>query len=171
MPITLDMKKILAPFSSYNLWANQTLITIIKQLPEDVIRKKVDSSFDSLFATVLHLWDAESMWWQRMKLVEQVKRPSAGFTGNFAALAENMVQQSRQWNDWVLAAQNHMLDHEFIYYNTKKEKFKQPVYEVLLHIFNHGTYHRGQLVTILHHLKTDNIPNTDFIAWSRKFKL
>ncbi|HVG41586.1 MAG TPA: DinB family protein, partial [Chitinophagaceae bacterium] len=94
--------------------------------------------------------------------------PSDGFTGSFIQLAENVMQQSKDWHQWVLNAQDHMLDHEFIYYNTKKEKFKQATYLVLMHIFNHGTYHRGQLVDILRQLEVDNIPGTDFIAWSRK---
>ena len=44
------------------------------------------------------------------------------------------------------------------YTGTKKEQFKQPVCDVLLHVFNHGTYHRGQLVTMLRQLGASNIP-------------
>jgi uncharacterized damage-inducible protein DinB len=162
------MKKLLVQYAAYNVWATQLMVDRIKELPEAVIRAKAGSSFDSLFATVLHLLDAEYIWWQRMKLAEQIKRPSDHFTGDFTELAGNLLQQSKQWHDWIMAAQDHMLDHEFIYYNSKKEKFKQPVYQVLLHIFNHGTYHRGQMVTIFHQLEINNIPNTDYIAWSRK---
>jgi uncharacterized damage-inducible protein DinB len=39
---------------------------------------------------------------------------------------------------------------------------------MLLHVFNHGTYHRGQLVTMLRQLGIENIPATDFIVWSRE---
>ena len=60
------------------------------------------------------------------------------------------------------------LDHVFHYYTTKKELIKLPVYQMLLHVFNHGTYHRGQLVTILRELGVEKIPQTDFIVWSRK---
>ncbi|MGZ3844574.1 MAG: DinB family protein, partial [Flavisolibacter sp.] len=58
--------------------------------------------------------------------------------------------------------------HVFQYQNTKKEQFKQPIYQMLLHAFNHGTYHRGQLVNMLRQLGVDKIPGTDFIAWSRR---
>ncbi|HEY0067873.1 MAG TPA: DinB family protein, partial [Flavisolibacter sp.] len=107
-------------------------------------------------------------WWQRMKLLEQIVRPSDSFTGSCEDAAKGLMAQSRQWHEWVLNAQEHMLDHEFIYQNNKREKFKQSVYLVLTHIFNHGTYHRGQLVTILRQLEVGNIPGTDFILWSRK---
>jgi uncharacterized damage-inducible protein DinB len=39
---------------------------------------------------------------------------------------------------------------------------------MLLHLFNHGTYHRGQLVTMLRELGIEKIPPTDFIVWSRR---
>ena len=53
------------------------------------------------------------------------------------------------------------------YKSLKGIPFSQPLYQLLLHVFNHATYHRGQLVTILRQLDVQNIPQTDFIAWSR----
>jgi uncharacterized damage-inducible protein DinB len=35
-------------------------------------------------------------------------------------------------------------------------------------VFNHDTYHRGQLVSILRELGEVNIPQTDFIVWTRQ---
>jgi uncharacterized damage-inducible protein DinB len=63
-----------------------------------------------------------------------------------------------------------MLDHVFQYYNSKREYFKQPIFQMLLHVFNHGTYHRGQLVNMLRQLAVEKIPQTDFIVFSRTKK-
>ncbi|MCW3088046.1 MAG: hypothetical protein JWQ78_1432, partial [Sediminibacterium sp.] len=41
------------------------------------------------------------------------------------------------------------------------------VKEILLHLFNHGTYHRGQLVTLLRQVGVEEIPRTDYIEFSR----
>jgi uncharacterized damage-inducible protein DinB len=41
------------------------------------------------------------------------------------------------------------------------------VVDVFLHVLNHGTYHRGQLVNMLRQLGIEKIPQTDFIVWSR----
>jgi uncharacterized damage-inducible protein DinB len=162
------MKILLSQLSTYHLWANGQLLDAIRLLPQTQIEQTLVSSFSSMQATVLHMWDAESIWWQRLRLQEQIVRPSDDFNGTFDELATQLLSQSKQWNAWVLAAQEHMFDHEFIYQNTKKEKFKQPVYQVLLQVFNHATYHRGQLITMLRQVGATQIPNTDFIAWSRK---
>jgi uncharacterized damage-inducible protein DinB len=60
------------------------------------------------------------------------------------------------------------LDHVFQYYNTKRELFKDPTWQMLLQVFNHGSYHRGQLVNMLRQLGVEKIPQTDFIVWGRK---
>lgn len=162
------MKELLQQFSAYHIWANNLLIQTILQLPQEKHTAEVPSSFGSLYRTILHQWDAESMWWQRMKLEEHIQRPSATFNGPLKEVAESLQKQSNQWNAWVQAVQDHQLQHEFIYRNSKRESFKQPVYQVLLHLFNHGTYNRGQLVNMLRQLGIEKIPETDFIVWSRK---
>ena len=162
------MKELLKQYASYNVWANQRLGELILTLPPEKHLEEINNSFSSLLKTVLHIWDAESMWWQRLKLQERILRPSEEFTGNMQEAIYLLLQQSRQWEEWVNAASDLSLDHVFQYQNTKREVFKQPVYQVLLHIFNHGTYHRGQLVTMLRQLGQTKIPQTDFVVWSRK---
>ena len=45
------------------------------------------------------------------------------------------------------------------------ESYTQPVYKVLAHIFNHSTYHRGQLVTQLRQLGFEDITSTDLTTF------
>lgn len=162
------MKEVLTQLSAYSIWANQLLLDAINQLPEEKQKKEVPSSFKSLYATVLHMLDAESIWWQRLKLQERIIRPSDDFAGDMKDLGSNLLHQNKLWNDWISSATEHQLQHVFQYQNTKRESFKQPVYQMLLHVFNHGTYHRGQLVTIMRQLGVEKVPATDFIEWSRR---
>ncbi len=162
------MKEILKQLAAYNIWANQRLIDVISVLPEEKYRMVVPSSFNSLYDTLLHMWDAESIWWQRMKMQERITRPSDNFKGSIKDVSTGLVHQNQQWQDWVNNASDLALDHVFQYQNSKKEMFKQPVYQMLVHIFNHGTYHRGQLVNMLRQVGMGKIPETDFIVWSRK---
>ena len=162
------MKEILTQLSAYSIWANGLLLDVINELTEEKQKQEVLSSFKSLYATVLHMYDAESIWWQRMKLKERVNIPSESFGGDLKELGNLLLHQNRQWNEWITAANLHQLEHVFHYQNSKKQQFKQPIYQMLIHVFNHGTYHRGQLVNILRQLGVEKIPRTDFIDWSRK---
>jgi len=162
------MKELLVSYAAYNAWANELLLQTIRPLGQELQQQQVVSSFPSLYATVLHLLDANSIWWQRLKLQEQILVPSATFSGSFDELAAQLQKQDRQWLEWIESASKPMLEHVFKYQNTKRESFKQPVWEMLQHLFNHGTYHRGQLVTLLRQLGVQKIPQTDYVAWRRK---
>ncbi len=137
----------------------------ILALPDEMLQKTIISSFSSLQLTLLHMWNAESIWWQRMKLAETIQTNEN--ISSIHEIASGLMSQSKLWEAWVEKSTPAAFEHQFIYRNSKKKQFKQPVYQVLLHLFNHGTYHRGQLVTILRQSGVEKIPNTDFIALSR----
>lgn len=161
------MKEILKQYAAYNHWAHQRLIELMLSLPAEKPLEEVPSSFNSLLKTILHSWDAESVWWQRVKLQERVQLPSVSFQGGFADACAALLQQARQWEEWVGNASDLTLDHVFQFYTTKKEPVKMPVFQVVMHVFNHSTYHRGQLVTMLRQLGIEKIPSTDFFNWAR----
>ena len=162
------MKELLKQFAAYNIWANQKILDVILTLPEEKQKQELPSSFKSLYDTVLHMWNAENVWWQRMKLQERITLPFETFKGSMEELANESLQQNRQWQEWVNNATDAALDHVFQYQTFQKEQFKQPIYQMLLHVFNHGTYHRGQLINMLRQLGVEKLPQTDFIVWSRK---
>lgn len=164
------MKELLKQYAAYNIWASQKILDVIRSLPEEKHIAEVPSSFNSLMKTVLHMWDAESVWWQRMKLQDRLIIPSEIFKGNMKDAADGLLQQSKQWEEWIKNASDLAIDHVFQYQNSKREQFKQPIYQMVMHVFNHSTYHRGQLVNMLRQLGVEKIPQTDFILWGRSKK-
>ena len=164
------MKEILQQLATYNLWANRLVYDTLKRLPEELLTREFKSSFSSIHKTLLHMWDAESIWWQRIRLNERPAFPSERFEGTTLDVGAALLQQNEVFKKWVDQASVLALEHEFIYQNLRKETFKQPVSEVLIHIFNHNTYHRGQIITMLRQADQVNLPQTDFIAWARKEK-
>ncbi|MBC7904917.1 MAG: hypothetical protein H7Y27_15935 [Gemmatimonadaceae bacterium] len=164
------MKEILQQYAAYNVWANKRLSDATLKLPEEFHTKPVVCSFEHLHGTVLHLWDAESIWWQRMKLQEVVTMPSLNFKGNTRDVFNALIHQNMLWQNWVNASTEAGLTHVFQYYNSKREYFKQPLYQALMQVFNHATYHRGQIVSILKSFGQEQIPATDFIVFTRSKK-
>lgn len=162
------MKELLEQFAVYNVWANQKLTDTLQKMPAELLTRNFPSSFTSIHETLLHVWDAGSIWWQRMKLQEVVTAPSKNFKGTTLDVCTALLHQDRLWETWVRNATPAAIDHVFMYKNSRQEQFKQPIYQMLLHVFNHGTYHRGQLVNMLRQAGIDKIPQTDFIVWSRR---
>lgn len=162
------MKEILNSYAAYNVWANTRIINTILPLDKEKQMMPVRNSFPGVYTTLYHIWDAESIWWQRLKLVETISIPSKDQSElPILSVCNKLLQQNKEWEDWVHKSTEAAIQHEFIYQNNKKQSFKQPVWQMLHHIFNHGTYHRGQIVTMLHHLEVKKIPPTDYIVFSR----
>lgn len=162
------MKKILEQFAAYNYWANQRITDAVNNLTDEQLHREIMSSFSSIYKTLLHLWDVEDVWWQRVKLAERTEWQSTTFTGSVVELSKNLVLQSKVWKDWIDAANEEALSNEFNYTNRKNNNFTQPISEMLAHLFNHQTYHRGQLVTMLRQVGYTAIPNSDMISFLRK---
>lgn len=162
------MKEILARYAAYNFWAHKILLEKLSQVSDEVVHKDMGSSFGSIYKTLVHLMEVEASWWQRVSLKERIQLPERDPEENLEELSKKLLASSKQWSDWVNEAPEKMLTHVFGYQNSKREFFKQPVYEMLLHLFNHQTFHRGQIITLLRQNGIDKIPPTDFIVFSRK---
>lgn len=163
------MKSWLVSYARYNEWANRRLTDCLMSGVVQVDQPVV-SSFPGIMPTLMHMWDAEHIWWQRVKMKDQIDRPSESFSGDLQKLTQHLLLQSAEWANWVSAATEAALAHEFIYRNNKREQFKQPVADVLIHLFNHQSYHRGQIVTMLRQLGAMQIPALDYIVFTRKGK-
>lgn len=163
------MKDLLQQYAAFNVWATQRITDVVAQLSEEKINAEIASSFPSMFKTVLHLLDAETIWWQRLKLQEHIERPSETFAGSFEELQKKLLQQSSLFSEWVSNASEPQLQHVFAYIRDKEQN-KMQVCDMLLHLFNHNSYHRGQLVTMLRQSGVIKIPSTDFAAYLRNKK-
>lgn len=160
------MKELLQQYAAYNIWATKLLTDRITKLSDEEINREIVSSFPSLYKTVQHMWLAEEVWWKRLKLTENIILDSSAFTGRFNEMTNILARQSEQFKEWIDNASETQLIHVFAFIRNK-EQIKMPVYQMLHHVFNHASYHRGQLVTILNQLGADKIPGTDFSTFCR----
>jgi uncharacterized damage-inducible protein DinB len=162
------MKDILTTYAAYNTWANSRIHEVILKLPLTDVQKEMPSSFTTIQATLLHMYQAENIWWQRLLLAEKITPLQESLNQDIKALCNEMHTHSVKFHQWIGGKKEMYFSHVVQYQNLRKEYFKQPVFEILMHVFNHHTYHRGQLVNMFRQTGVDAIPSTDFIEWSRK---
>lgn len=152
----------------YNAWANRRLAEKLMSLGDGLFDKEVPSSFPTLRNTVLHLYCAESIWLQRLQLVERPhwpfddgELPAEGLCGAWAKASDGLTAfVDKQFNDRAFG-------HVVEYIDMRRQVMKLPVFSALQHVFNHSTYHRGQIVTMLRALGETKIPQTDLVHFLR----
>ncbi|MCX8019658.1 MAG: DinB family protein [Chitinophagaceae bacterium] len=160
------MKELLKSLAAHHTWALQKITELMTTLPEEKLHQEITGSFGSLYHTLLHIWNAQSIWWQRLKLQEKITVPSEHFSGDIQELVRQVLRQSADWEEWITQASEPMLNHVF-HYTHDKQTFKQEVWQMLIHLFQHTAYHRGQLVLMLRQIGVQKIPPTDYIVWIR----
>lgn len=163
------MKEMLQQYAVYTIWANNRIFDRLLQLKEEEVNKEIASSFPSVFKTCVHMLDAVSIWWLRHKMVENITYQGDSFNGSFAELIKAIKQKDADWKEWIDGASEMQVQHVFAYIRNKEQN-KIAVNDLLLHLFNHATYHRGQLVTLLRQLGAEKIPATDYSQYCRERK-
>jgi uncharacterized damage-inducible protein DinB len=161
------MKELLLRYAMYNIWANQRIIVLLNGLTEEQLDKDLGSSFSSMRKTIYHMWDSESVWYQRLHLASPVIFPAKDFSGSWEEFVQLFSRQSELLKDFIATASDAKLAHTIEYHHTVKGICKSAVEHVILSAFNHSTYHRGQLVTMLRQTGLTKIPQTDFIEYTR----
>lgn len=162
------MKELLTSFAAYNSWAHKMVQDMIVKLPAEKLHQELPSSFKTLHATLLHMYEAEQVWWQRLLLAENIVLQNDHLKNDTRLLCDQMIIHAQKFHRWIDGKTEMYFTHTVQYQNSRREYFKQPVYEILLHVFNHNTYHRGQVINMLRQLGTSKFLPIDYIEWSRK---
>jgi len=151
----------------YNLWANSKLGEFISKADEKLFDTEVVSSFSSLRQTVYHVWDAEAIWLMRLQGVSPNAWPSKIFQGSRDECLSQFIQNSKAFHDFILSQKGSFIESNILYKNLKGDEFQSTAEEIIMHVVNHGAFHRGQMITILRTLGFTQLGSTDLITFLR----
>lgn len=158
------MKQTYLDYANYNIWANAKLTDHLLEQNDDLLSKELVGSFPTIKATISHLWRAETGWLSRLKGNGWDASKVMNFSGNNRELFTAWQITSEQFRNFVLDAD---LEKK-IEFEHKGEKFSIPTREIVQTVFNHGSYHRGQVIMMLRQLGITDLPQTDYIEWVRE---
>ncbi|MBS1773525.1 MAG: hypothetical protein JST82_11755 [Bacteroidetes bacterium] len=163
------MKELLTQYANYNIWANKRIIEGLLKLAPEQLDSHIESSFSSIRKTAYHSWGAEDVWWQRIQLIENWRYVGEDLDTPIEVACEKWIQVSEDLRAFIEKQfDDKALEHVFQYYDSEKVLHKQPVGLTLMHVFNHATYHRGQIITMLRQAGVTKIPYTDFMGFVRR---
>lgn len=157
----MDIKATIDQYAAYDLWANTRFVDRLQKEPSRTLDQHVKSSFTSLRTTLLHIRDAECAWYLRVN-GQEVRWPAEADTD-----IGTLIKHTTVMRDFVRSLTVEDLQRNVSYKTLKGEPFTNPMMPLLMHCFNHSSYHRGQLVTIMRQLDLDEVPNTDFVGYVR----
>ena len=146
----------------YSEWATRRVLDSVMELGLEELSRGLGNSYGGVRGTLEHIYQADAIWFDRLMGVPTSDlskyQPSANFP-EWAPLLDGYVK----WAEGLAPAD---WDRIVSYRNVKGEAFQTPVWQIVLHIVNHASYHRGQITTMLRQIGRSPI-GTDLILYYR----
>jgi len=152
---------------AYDAWANARDLEVCAALTPEQFTRALGSSFTSVRDTLVHILGAQWIWNERFHGRPTTGLPKAEEYPDYASVvaASKKVQSDLcEFVDKLSAAD---LAGSFEYRDTKGNSHRNALCETLQHLANHGTYHRGQITTLLRQLGAKPV-STDMIGFFRE---
>ncbi|MGH9714510.1 MAG: DinB family protein [Candidatus Acidiferrales bacterium] len=150
----------------YNSWANHRTLDACDALSEEQFTRDLGSSFRSVRDTLAHICGVEWLWLERWHGRSHNALPSAAEYSNLLALRRRWEEVERDLLDYIASLTPEDPQRIIQHKTTQGVPQSAPLWQMLQHLVNHGTYHRGQVATLLRQLGTKPI-STDLIYFYR----
>lgn len=163
-------KSYFSELADYNIWANQITQKWLKAISEDQWSAPLVSSFGNIEATALHIAAAESIWLERLQKVKSPLWLSHEKNPNRAETLAIWTAASQNLKSFIQEMEESDLDTFLTFKRRNGEENTMKLYHVLAHVFNHSTYHRGQILTLLKQVGFNEVSGTDMLLFFQEGK-
>ena len=151
----------------YNSWANYRSLDAASSLTPEKFVQPMGSSFGSVRDTLAHIYGAEWIWLERFQGRSPSSLPETTQFNDMASLRERWNELETRLLAFVNGLNQSDLERMFEYKTLKFGAYRNPLWESMQHVVNHGTYHRGQVTTLLRQLGAQPIA-TDLMHFYRE---
>ena len=134
----------------YNAWVNARLYRMAGNLSDEQYQRDVGAYFKSLHGTLNHLLVTDRVWMRRLTGAgDHPARLDAIVCDDLPSLTAARRDEDERIINYVQGLSESQLDEVLHFKTMNGTPQQQPLREILAHLFNHQTHHRGQAHTIL----------------------
>lgn len=134
---------------SYQIWANEKLITFLGNLEHEAFIKEAGSSFSSIRDTLVHIIGAEELWLSRWRGEEGRGLLNPADFPNYTVLLDRWINHRKELEVFIGTLEEGDLKKKVSYKNIHGVPYSLELWKQLLHVSNHSSYHRGQINTLI----------------------
>jgi len=162
------MKAYFTQRAVHNRWANARLYEAALSLSEADYRRDVGAFFKSMHGTLNHLLLTDRLWLKRLTGEgEHPNQLNAILHEDRRALALARADEDDRIVAYIASLDDSMIEGLQKYATTSGKEFEQKRSDILAHLFNHQTHHRGQAHTILSISTGKEPPQLDLLLMQR----
>lgn len=129
---------------AYTSWATNRLLDAAAKLTPEELGCDFGSSEKSVAGTLAHIYAADRVWMGRIQGVNP-KLHVNDEDRDLVVLSRAWPALLKQWETWAGALTDESVRNKVDYTNPKGNADRTPQWQIVLHVVNHGTHHRGQV--------------------------
>ena len=162
MPVSADTLRL---HLDYSAWASQRMLDAASKLTEDERSRDFKTSDKCVTSTLAHAFAADRVWLGRIQ-----GNPPPAFIDDkdrqFDVLRKEWPALQQRWKEWAAPLTDQDVVAKISYKDLKGNAYEQLLWQILLHVVNHATHHRGQVSGFLRSMGHAP-PPLDLIAFYR----
>ncbi|WP_422122643.1 DinB family protein [Planococcus sp. X10-3] len=132
----------------YHQWATQKILSHTEQFGDEIYTREGESSFASIKATISHVITVEKLWLLRMTGIEKPAREQF-HVETVADAKQAFMLLHAEMELYFSSLSEDQWQEVMPFVNLKGEAFEETREEMLFTFINHGSYHRGQITSLL----------------------
>lgn len=149
----------------YTAWASQRLLDVAATLSPEELTQDFKTADKSVLNTLAHVFAADRAWLGRLH-----GTPPGVFISDadrdLAVLQKEWPALHQQWKAWAASLTDEQARQDASYQDLKGNTWKQPIWQIVLHVVNHATHHRGQVAGFIRTMG-HKPPPLDLVAFYR----
>ena len=137
-------KQLLDQHLAYTAWATQHLLNAVAAIPSEQLTHDFHTADKTILNTLAHVFAADRIWfdrvngWPREAFITDADR-------SLDVLQEAWPELLAGWRRWTSALDENRLNERIVYTDMAGKSHQSLPSEIILHVVNHGTHHRGQV--------------------------
>lgn len=147
----------------YHHWANIKLMDHLGTIPETILNQEIQSVFPSVMRTLQHIYEVDKTWLHRIN--QSIPNHNVPLFSSILEARSSFLELQQQYQGTL--GDGLKGNSPIIYTNSTGTEFMNSLEEIITHIVNHGTYHRGNISAMLRQLGTKSV-STDYIFYLRE---
>ena len=148
---------------AYTTWATDRIMRAVEQIPAEHLTHDFRTGDRTILGTLVHTFGADRIWLRRM-LGEPLTAFLTDEDRSLATLQREWPIVLSRWGDWVNGVKDPSIT--ITHLDLSGKPWTHTAWEVVFHVVNHATHHRGQVSGFLRTLG-HTPPQLDLIRYYR----
>jgi len=154
---------------NYHVWEISRIVDHLKEIPEELYRKEIASSFPSIAKTLAHIYIVDNVWFQTLQGAELAEALNSSWAdrdeienGPLPELEAKFKRLFEQCSRFLHEQED--LGKRIMLNNPYAGSRETSLAEIVTQIVTHGTYHKGNISTMLRQTGNSSVM-TDYIYY------